>query len=48
MNKGWRFKGNEFKYINDVLSGGFSAGESGTFVQQLESLFSKNTIKNIL
>ena len=41
MNKGWRFKGNEFKYINDVLSGGFSAGESGTFVQQLESLFSK-------
>ena len=28
QNKGWRFTGNERKYIEEVLSSGFGASES--------------------
>ena len=41
QNKGWRFTGNERKYIEEVLSSGFGASESGTMNERLER---KNTL----
>lgn len=40
-NKGWRFEGNERKYIDEVLSSGFAATESGTFNERLERGFAE-------
>ena len=40
-NKGWKFKGNERNYLNEVLSSGFSAGSSGTMNERLEKKFAK-------
>ena len=40
-DKGWRFKGNESKYIKDVLDSGFGASESGTMNEKLEKKFSE-------
>lgn len=40
-NYGWRFSGNERKYIEQVLSSGFRAGSDGAFTTRLESTFSK-------
>ena len=37
----WRFKGNEKKYLEEVLSNGFRAGSDGSFNQRLEAMFSK-------
>ncbi len=39
QNKGWRFETNERKYLDEVLSSGFGAGESGTFNERLERVF---------
>ena len=39
QNKGWRFETNERKYLDEVLSSGFGAGESGTFNERLERMF---------
>lgn len=40
-NKGWRFEGNELRYVREVLELGFSAGASGTFNERLEEAFAK-------
>jgi perosamine synthetase len=40
-NKGWRFSGNERKYLDDVLSHGFGASESGSMNEKLERKFSE-------
>jgi len=39
MDKGWRFKTNELKYISEVLSNGFGASETGAFTERLENAF---------
>ena len=41
QNKGWRFTGNERKYIEEVLSSGFGASESGTMNERLERKFAE-------
>lgn len=38
---GWRFEGNERKYIDETLSSGFSAGSSGTMNERLEHAFAE-------
>ena len=40
-DKGWRFRGNEIKYLEKTLNSGFSAGDDGTMVERLEKLFAK-------
>jgi perosamine synthetase len=37
--KSWRFKGNEAKYVKQVLDSGFKAGSDGAFTTKLEKLF---------
>lgn len=37
----WRFKGNESKYVAEVLSNGFRAGADGSFNQRLEKLWAE-------
>jgi len=39
QNKGWKFTGNESKYIKEVLESGFGASESGTMNERLEKKF---------
>ena len=39
-NPAWRFKGNERKYLEEVLSTGFRAGSDGAFTARLEGYFS--------
>jgi perosamine synthetase len=39
--KGWRFEGNERKYLDEVLKSGFGAGESGTMNERLEIEFAR-------
>ena len=39
-NPAWRFKGNERKYTEEVLSTGFRAGADGAFTTRLEGYFS--------
>ena len=41
QNKGWKFTGNESKYIKEVLESGFGASESGTMNERLEKKFSE-------
>lgn len=41
MSKGWRFETNELKYVSEVLSNGFSAGETGAFTERLEKYFAE-------
>lgn len=38
-DKGWKFTGNERKYLDDVLKSGFGASESGTMNERLETKF---------
>ena len=40
-NPAWRFEGNERKYVEEVLSSGFTAGSDGAFTSRLENYFSK-------
>ena len=40
-DKGWRFTGNERKYLDEVLSSGFGATESGSMNEQLEKKFAQ-------
>ena len=35
----WRFRGNEEKYIKEVLSNGFRAGSDGAFTSKFEKAF---------
>jgi perosamine synthetase len=39
--KGWRFNANERKYLDETLSGAFSAGASGTMNERLEKAFAQ-------
>lgn len=39
--KGWRFNGNERKYLDEVLSSGFGASESGSMNERLEKKFAE-------
>jgi len=39
IKKGWKFEGNERKYLDETLSAGFSAGASGTMNERLEQAF---------
>lgn len=39
QNPGWRFNGNERKYVEEVLSSGFRAGADGAFTARLERKF---------
>jgi len=39
--KGWRFTGNERKYIDIVMKSGFGASESGSMNEQLEKKFAE-------
>lgn len=41
VNKDWRFAGTERKYLDEVLTSGFSAGASGTMNERLEDRFSQ-------
>ena len=41
-DKGWRFRSNELKYLQETLESGFSASDSGTFNERLESAFAKS------
>ena len=41
MKNHWRFNGNELKYVNKVLSTGFSAKKSASMNEQLETKFAK-------
>ena len=38
-DKGWKFTGNERKYLDDVLKSGFGASETGTMNERLENYF---------
>ncbi len=40
-DRGWRFTGNERKYIDEVLSNGFRAGSDGAFSERFEALFAE-------
>lgn len=40
-NKGWRFTGNERKYLDEVLDNGFGASEDGSMNERLEKKFAK-------
>jgi len=40
-DKGWKFSGNERQYIDETLSGAFSAGSSGTMNERLEIAFAQ-------
>jgi len=40
-NKGWRFSGNEGKYLEEVLRSGFGASETGTMNERLEKKFAE-------
>ena len=40
-NKGWKFKGNERKYLDDVLESGFGATETGSMNERLEKKFAE-------
>jgi len=40
-NKGWKFTGNERKYVNEVLESGFGASETGSMNERLEKKFAK-------
>jgi len=40
-NKGWRFKGNELKYVREVINEGFASGTTGGMNIKLEEVFSK-------
>lgn len=41
VDKGWRFSGNELKYLEEVLQSGFTAGASGSMNERLEIEFAK-------
>ena len=41
MKNTWRFKGNEIKYVAEVLESGEISGTSGNFNQRFEQLFAK-------
>ena len=41
MTKGWRFDGNELKYIKEVLDNGFRAGADGAMTERVEALFAE-------
>ncbi len=41
INKGWRFEGNERKYLDETLNSGFAASESGTMNERLEQAFAE-------
>ena len=41
MTKGWRFQGNELKYIKEVLDNGFRAGVDGAMTERAEALFAE-------
>jgi perosamine synthetase len=40
-DKGWKFCGNERKYIDEVLKNGFGASETGTMNERLEKKFAE-------
>lgn len=40
-NKGWKFSGNERKYVDEVLTSGFGASESGSMNERLEKKFAE-------
>lgn len=40
IEKGWRFDGNERKYLDEILKSGFGASETGTMNERLERKFS--------
>lgn len=40
-DKGWRFRGHERKYVNEVLENGLGSGTTGSFNLRLEELFAK-------
>ena len=40
-NPGWRFEGNERKYLEEVLATGFKAGADGAFTSRLEKFFAQ-------
>ncbi|MBI4160534.1 MAG: DegT/DnrJ/EryC1/StrS family aminotransferase [Candidatus Yanofskybacteria bacterium] len=40
-DRGWRFRGNELKYLSEVLDNGFASGTTGTMNIRLEEAFAK-------
>ena len=44
---GWRFKGNEIKYLKEVLDTDFKAKLSSSKNEKLEKLLQKHIIKNL-
>jgi len=43
MNNQWRFKGNEIKYLTEVLDSGEGSSTMGNFNSEFEKLFAKKT-----
>ena len=43
MNNQWRFKGNELKYVKDVIDSGEGSGTTGSYNNAFEELFAKTT-----
>lgn len=41
VDKGWRFRGNELKYVKDVLDAGMGSGTTGSFNMRVEQTFAK-------
>ncbi len=41
IDKGWRFRGNELKYIKQVLDAGMGSGTTGSFNMRVEQAFAK-------
>ena len=47
QDKSWRFSGNERKYLDEVLTSGFNASESGSMNERLQKNLLKYIIKNL-
>ena len=43
MNNQWRFKGNELKYLKDVIDSGEGSGTLGSYNNAFENLYAKTT-----
>ena len=43
MNNQWRFKGNELKYVKDVLDSGEGSSTTGSYNKAFEELFASKS-----
>ena len=48
MAQSWRIGENEFKYVREVLEGGFPGSSKTSFTKRLEAAFAENPDVRIL